>query len=161
MSSALPITSLPSVTTLTDLDEIPIVPYATGATSQVTVKNLKDSIIQYQKVASKSGIDATLVESVVLDYEYGVTLAKAIPLVAIFERVSGTLTGQFSKIKDSSSDLTTAADLSALAATSKRNVQLVNTGVSVVASGNLSVQTTVGSSVPGTFKVTVYGLRLP
>jgi hypothetical protein len=161
MAAPLPITGLPASATFTDLDLIATVPYATGATSKTTVKQFKDSFIPYVKIASKSGINSAVVATTILDYEYGVTLATSIPMVVIYERVTGTNTGIFAKLTDSGSDLTTASDMSALAATSKRYLQLVNTGVAIVASGNLSVSVTVGSSLPATFKATVYGLRTP
>lgn len=161
MGAPLPITGLPAAATFSDLDMLAVVPYGTGATSYMTVRQFKDAFVNYTKIASKSGINGAIVASTILDYEYGVTLATCIPMVAIYQRVSGTVVGMFAKIKDSSSDLTTASDTSALAATTKRYIQNVNTGVSVVASGNLSVEVTVQSSSPVTFRATVYGLRTP
>ena len=161
MGAPLPITGLPAAATFSDLDMLAVVPYGTGATSYMTVRQFKDAFINYTKIASKSGINSAVVATTILDYEYGVTLATSIPMVVIYERVTGTNTGIFAKLKDSGSDLTTASDMSALAATSKRYVQLVNTGVAIVASGILSVSVTVGSSIPATFKATVYGLRTP
>ena len=159
MSAPLPITGLPAETTFYDTDVMAIVPYATGATSKITIKQFKDNFIPYVKIASKASINSATVAVTTLDFEVGVTLATCVPMVVIYERVTGTNTGIFAKLKDSSSDLTTASDMSALAATSKRYVQLVNSGVAIVASGSLAISVTVGSSIPATFKATVYGLR--
>lgn len=113
---------------------------------------------RYKKIASLSGIDAASVATVTLTFEAGCTLYNSVPTHTVVTRLTGTVNGQIARVTDSATNLTAATTLTTLAATNDRFL-IQHNPVAIKSTGNLSFQTTVGSSAPATIKVEVFGIN--
>ena len=113
---------------------------------------------RYKRIASLSNIDASAIATVTLTFDSGCTLFDSVPTHTVVTRQSGNISGQIARVRDSATSLTSLTTLTTLGTTNDRFL-IQHNPVAIKSTGNLSFQTTFGSSLPGRLKVEVFGIN--